>query len=197
MKDMKFDNPDGATPIDLDEADGLILPHISTRAELNRWEQDNIYEAELWFARKKDTNIIGISFICELHKRMFNKVWKWAGKFRRSDKNIGCCWTRIHENLKNLCDDANYWIENGTYEYEEIAYRFHHRIVSVHPFPNGNGRFARLISDLILERIFKKPRFTWGSENMVLACECRKKYIEALQAADSGDYSLLSKFVRS
>jgi len=171
---MKFKYPEGATPIDPDEADDLILPHISTRAELDRWEQDNIYEAELWFARKKDTNIIDISFICELHKRMFYKVWKWAGKFRRSDKNIGCCWTRIPENLKKLCDDANYWIENGTYEHEEIAYRFHHRIVSVHPFPNGNGRFARLISDLMLERLFKKPRFTWGSENLVLACECRK-----------------------
>ncbi|MDA3793155.1 MAG: mobile mystery protein B [Elusimicrobia bacterium] len=194
---MKFKYPEGATPIDLDEAEGLLVPHISNREELDRWEQDNINEAEMWLAKKKDADIISVPFITKLHKRMFNNVWKWAGKFRKSDKNIGCPWYEITQKLKILCDDANFWIENKTYPPEEIAYRFHHKLVSIHPFPNGNGRHARMMSDLILEMIFKKPRFTWGSENLVSAGKTRKRYIKSLYAADKGDYSLLSKFVRS
>lgn len=131
-----FENPDGATPLDPDELEGLKLKHITTRTELDRWEQDNIADAIDWLSkRRKKTDILTEEFITKLHIRMFGKVWTWAGSFRRSGKNIGVDWPIIAIELKNLLDDVRYWIENSTYEPEEIAARFHHRLVFIHLFP--------------------------------------------------------------
>ena len=128
---------------------------------------------------------------------MFSNVWKWAGDFRRSGKNIGVEWWSISPALKDLLKDVRIWIEEKVYGPDEIAARFHHRLVSIHPFVNGNGRHARLMTDLLLVHIFGLPRFSWGSENLLLAGECRQRYITALQAADRLDYEPLMKFVRS
>ncbi len=192
-----FDYPEGATPIDPDEAKGLLLTHITTRGELDRWEQDNIVEALTWLDRKKPTAILNEQFIKELHRRMFANVWKWAGQFWRSDKNIGGPWHQISTSLKNLCDDARLWIELLEQLPDEIAVCFHHRLVSIHPFPNGNGRHARIMTDLLLENILKRPRFTWGSEDLSRVGHRRKKYIAALQSADEQNYIPLQEFVRT
>lgn len=192
-----FDYPEGATPIDPDEAEGLLLTHITTRNELDRWEQDNIVEALTWLDRKKPTDILNEQFVKELHRRMFANVWKWAGRFRRSDKNIGGPWHQISTSLRNLCDDARLWIELQEQSPDEIAVRYHHRLVSIHPFPNGNGRHARLMTDLLLENILKRPRFTWGSEDLSRAGHTRKRYIAALHAADEQNYEPLQEFVRT
>lgn len=194
---MKFDYPAGATPIDPDETEGLLLPHITNRAELDRWEQDNIAEAETWAFRRKPKDLLSMDFVCRLHKRMFGNVWKWAGKFRRSGKNIGMDWRSIGPELKNLPADVKTWIACNSYPTDEIAARFHHRLVSIHPFANGNGRHARLMADLLLVHILGRPRFTWGRENLVQASDCRLRYIAALQAADRHDYRPLLAFVRS
>lgn len=192
-----FNYPEGATPIDTDEAEGLLLTHITTRGELDRWEQDNIIEALTWLDKKKPTDILNEQFVKELHRRMFSNVWKWAGQFRRSDKIIGGPWYQISTSLKNLCDDALLWIELREQLPDEMAVCFHHRLVSIHPFPNGNGRHARLMTDLMLENILKHPRFTWGSKDLSKAGNTRKKYIEALQAADKQNYEPLHEFVRT
>lgn len=194
---MKFDYPGGATPIEPDEAEGLLLPHITNRAELDRWEQDNIAEAEAWAFRRKPKDLLSIDFVCRLHKRMFGNVWKWAGKFRRSGKNIGVDWRSIGPEIKKLLADAKTWIACNSYPTDEIAARFHHRLVSIHPFANGNGRHARLMADLLLVHILGRPRFTWGRENLIHAGDCRQRYIAALQAADRHDYGPLLAFVRS
>ncbi len=194
---MTIDYPEGATPLEPDETEGLLLTHITTRAELDRWEHDNISQAYLWAERLKKTDFFNEDFICLLHKKMFGNVWKWAGNFRKSNKNIGINWQEIAVELKKLCDDAKAWTEFKTFTPDEFAVRFHHRLVCIHPFPNGNGRHARLMADLILEKIFKKPVFTWGSASIIKQGETRKRYIEALKAADDHDYSLLMKFVRS
>ena len=194
---MKFDYPLGATPLDPDEAAGLLLPHITNRIELDRWEQDNIAEAEVWAFRRKPQNLLSVDFICRLHKRMFGTVWRWAGEFRTTGKNIGVeCWS-IGPNLKNLLADVQTWIDLNGYPPDEIAARFHHRLVSIHLFANGNGRHARLMTDLLLVHIFGRPRFTWGRENLVQSGDCRSRYIAALQAADRRDYAPLLAFVRS
>lgn len=194
---MTFDYPDGATPLDPNEIEGLLLSHISTRSELDRWEQDNIMEGEAWAFARKQTDILSEGFICRLHKRMFGSVWRWAGKFRRSDKNIGGPWWNVPTELKNLCDDVTVWIESGSYLPDEIAARFHHRLVAIHLFPNGNGRHARTITDLLLVQRLGQSRFSWGSGNLVDAGECRRRYIEALRAADQYDYEPLMEFVRT
>lgn len=137
---MNSDYPPGATPIDPDEASGLLLPHITNRSELDRWEQDNIAEAEAWALRRKPKDLLSADFLRKLHRRMFGNVWKWAGEFRRSGKKIGIDWRTIRPALKDLLEDAKVWIEFGSYPPDEIAARFHHRLVSIHPFANGNGR---------------------------------------------------------
>jgi Fic-DOC domain mobile mystery protein B len=195
MIDFKY--PEGATPLNADETDGLLLTHITTRAELDRWEQDNINEALAWVEKHKPKDILNESFMKLLHNIMFCNVWKWAGKFRQSDKNIGVPWYRISVDLKQLCDDVEYWIENGTFSDDEIAVRFHHRLVSIHLFPNGNGRHARLATDILLENILNKSSFTWGNANLVKSGDDRKRYIESLITADKGEYKKLLEFARS
>lgn len=194
---MEFDYPAGATPLDPDEAEGLLLPHITNRRELDRWEQDNIAEAETWAFRRKPKDLLSVDFVCRLHKRMFGTVWRWAGEFRRSGKNIGVEVWSIGPALKNLLDNVKTWIESKGCPPDEIAARFHHRLVSIHLFANGNGRHARLMADLLLVHLLGRPRFTWGRESLVQAGDCRQRYITALQAADRHDYAPLLAFIRS
>ncbi len=191
------DYPEGATPIGPDEAGGLLLTHITTRGELDRWEQDNIVEALIWLEKTTPADILNEQFVKELHRRMFASVWKWAGHFRRIDKNVGGPWYQISTNLKNLFDDVRLWIELQKYPPDEMAIRFHHRLVLTHPFPNGNGRHARLMTDLLLENILNCPRFTWGSEDLSRAGNSRQRYIAALHAADKYNYEPLREFVRT
>lgn len=186
---------DGQTPLSEEEREGLIPSYITLRAELNEAEQANILAAEEW-AFKRARNVLDIDFLKELHKRMFGRVWIWAGTSRTTGKNIGVDAYRIRTDLQELINDGTYWIENGTYEPDEIAARFHHRLVCIHPYPNGNGRHARLATDLLL-RALDQPRFTWGSQNLTDPGQTRTLYIEALRAADNHDYGLLLAFVRS
>lgn len=194
---MEIKYPDGATPLDLNEIDGLLLPHITTQKELNRWEQQNILKAEEWAFGKKHKDILGQRFVCQLHKKMFGEVWKWAGQFRRTNKNLGVDKGIIAIELANLCADCSAWIEFQTYPNDEIAARFHHRLVQIHPFANGNGRHARLMADVVLKQLLGEEPFTWGQGDLVAQGDKRGQYINALKAADAHDYSELMEFVRS
>jgi len=194
---IQFDYPEGATPLDPDEAGGLLLTHITTRGELDRWEQDNILEAMAWLSKTKPTDILNEPFVKELHQRMFGNVWGWAGHFRQSDKNIGGPWYQLSASLKNLCEDTSLWLELQEETPDEIGVRFHHRLVSIHPFPNGNGRHARLMTDVLLENVMGCPGFSWGSRNLSKVGDARHLYIAALQAADSHNYGPLLEFVRT
>jgi Fic-DOC domain mobile mystery protein B len=197
---MNFVYPFGATPLDPSETEGLIPKHIATLAELNEWEQANILEAEFWLSKQSNrfNDIMTFDFIQKLHQKMFNQTWKWAGLFRRTNKNIGVDWTLMTEQLKKLIDDVQYQVNHKVYDVDEIAARFHHRLVAVYLFPNGNGRHARLMTDIFLLSL-KYPRFTWGQNSindLYEPTEVRRNYIAALQAADKHDYTLLFKFVR-
>jgi len=194
---MKIEYPDGATPLDRDEAEGLRLTHITTREQLNIFESENIRKAVVWTRSGRTRDILSESFIRQLHQKMLGDVWTWAGKFRKTNKNIGVMWDQIGIDLRHLCEDVRFWIANDIYEPDEIAFRFHHRLVLIHPFSNGNGRLARLITDLLLEQKLDSNRFSWGGGSLVSGGECRGQYISALRAADKGDYSQLSVFVRS
>lgn len=194
---MNFDYPEGATPLDLDETQGLLLPHIRTRAELDRWEQENISEAEDAVLRRKQKDILTEKYARNLHKKMFGTVWRWAGDFRSSQKNIGIEWIQIPVALHQLFQDVSGWLEYGVFPPDEIAARFHHRLVAIHAFSNGNGRHARLMADVVLVHLLGRERFSWGEDNLTNAGECRRSYIEALQAADRHDYGPLLAFVRS
>ncbi len=195
MTDPLEEQIDGQTPLTEEELEQLIPAYITLRHELNEAEQSNILEAEEWaFTRKRD--VLSEKLLDNLHKRMFGRVWRWAGKHRQSNKTIGIDAYRIPTELRQLLDDCQYWIDNSTYEPDEIAARFHHHLVLIHPYPNGNGRHARLATDLLLVSL-GRPRFTWGRVNLVDASKTRATYIEALRAADNHDIGPLLEFVRT
>ncbi len=195
---LNFKYEHGQTPLDENEKEGLRLKSITTQEELNEFEQLNVEKAVEWTIRVrfKPEKILTEKFIKDLHKKMYEDVWKWAGEYRKTDKNIGICWTQIGIELKNLMDDTKYWIQNKTYSQEEIALRFKHRIVTIHCFPNGNGRHSRMMADIIMESIFGKEIFNWHTSNMVKADETRKDYITALREADKGNINPLIEFAK-
>jgi len=195
-----YKQPVGATSLDPDEVEGLIPSHIVNREQLNALEQENIIQAQFWLNGARFKKINTEAMLRKLHKQMFGEVWKWAGTFRQTGKNIGVDAYKIAVELKNLCDDVDTWIEFSSYSNTEIAVRFHHRLVFIHLFPNGNGRHARLATDVLLAKQLNEPIFTWGKaslgqNSLDKAGVIRSNYIKALRMADAGDYSALLAFV--
>ena len=195
---LKLDYIDGQTPIDEDEKEGLLIPTISTRGELNEFEQANIQQAIEWTMRTRFTTeeILTEDFLFLVHRKMFGEVWEWAGKMRKTNKNIGVDKHFISVEVRKLIDDCIYWIANQTYSHDEIAIRFSHRIVKIHLFPNGNGRHSRLIADIMISNIFKEPVFTWGRSDLSKKNTMRKAYLEAIHLADNEIYKSLIEFAR-
>jgi Fic-DOC domain mobile mystery protein B len=196
---LEFTYIQGQSPLDEEEKEGLKIKSISIRAELDEFEQQNIEKAIAWtFKRNFILNdILTEQFIREIHKHMFDQVWSWAGQYRKSNKNIEVDKFKIISELKQLFDDCKYWIENMTFSEDEISIRFKHRLVKIHPFPNGNGRHSRLMADILIEKIFGKQIFSWGNKNLSEQSDNRKKYINAIIEADNGNYEPLLKFARS
>ncbi len=190
-----FEESEGGTDLTEEEKEGLIPSYISTRGELNQAEQQNIVKGELWAFTKK-RNPLDIKFLNDLHKKMYGEVWEWAGSYRKTARNIGIDAYRIPTELKQLVDDTQYQLDHATYPPDELAARFHHRLVFIHPFPNGNGRHSRLATDILLH-FMDQERFTWGAGDITRKGDVRSRYIAALQAADNHDYGLLIEFVRS
>ena len=188
-----FETDDNSTPLTEEEKQGLKAGWITNRSELNEMETAAIAEAEIWLMTNKN-DILSESFLKTLHKKMFGEVWLWAGSFRTTERNIGVAPYNIQPELRKLFDDIKYWIENKTYPEKEIAIRFHHRLVQIHPFPNGNGRISRLMADLLMRK-FGLPDLNWGSGDLTEISELRKQYIDALRQADRGDYTALIGFV--
>ncbi|MER0202647.1 MAG: mobile mystery protein B [Nitrosomonas sp.] len=197
MPDPLFlDDDDANTPLTDEEREQLIPAYITLRHELNEAEQINIGQALRWATARKKRDVLEQNFLRQLHKRMYGDVWRWAGQYRTSARNIGVDAYRITMDVHQAIDDACYWIEHKTYPPDEIAVRFSHRLVAIHPFPNGNGRISRLIGDLLAQQLEQEP-FTWGRANLVDAGETRARYIEALRAADNHDIKPLLLFARS
>lgn len=194
---INFHYAPGATPLDPDEAAGLLPSHIINHAQLNEWEMLNIVEGERWAFSRKHKNVLDIQFVCGLHKRMFGHTWRWAGTFRTTEKNIGIDPFQIPLALHNLCEDVKTHLAYKAYPLDEIAVRFSHRLVAIHPFANGNGRLSRTLADLLLVQ-HGAERFTWGAgADLVAEGDVRKRYLEALRAADKRNYAPLLAFVRS
>lgn len=196
MPDPLFDQDDGAnTPLTGDERDQLIPSYITLRHELNEAEQVNIADGERW-ANSRPRDVLNRDFLNELHRRMFGDVWDWAGTYRKTARNIGVDAYRISTDVQQAIDDARCWVEYETHSPDEIAIRFSHRLVAIHPFPNGNGRLSRLVGNLLAKQLGQPP-FTWGQANLTNAGETRMQYIDALRAADNHDMGPLLAFARS
>ncbi|HWQ93487.1 MAG TPA: mobile mystery protein B [Clostridia bacterium] len=198
MSNSLLSDSPGNTPISEDEIEALI-PNLATRAELNEWERENIILAERWcFSPRvlKNFHPICEADMRELHRQMFGKTWKWAGSYRKTEKTIGVPVVQINNAIAAFLGDADYWIKEKRFEPDEIAVRFHHRLVHIHPFPNGNGRHSRLIADMLAVQL-GRPRFSWGRTNLQPAGALRDRYISAIKRADEGQIKPLMEFARS
>ncbi len=193
---LTFHFTEGQTPINEEEKAGLKITSISLQRELDEVELANIAKASKWLRRKKlsPDEVFTEAFLKKLHQRMFSDTWRWAGVFRQSEKNIGVKWILVGREVKVLCDDALFWVEHETFPPKEIALRFKHRLVSIHCFPNGNGRHSRMMADVIMEKVFGLPAFSWRAAGLVSATEERRLYIQALRAADMGEIKPLVEF---
>lgn len=191
---------EGQTPLDADEMDAILIPNVITRGELDEVEQRNIEDAIRWTLERRrrftSDEILSEQFIMDLHKRMYGEVWSWAGYFRKTNKNIGVDKYEIGIRLRALLDDCRHWIKHKTFPEDEIAVRFKHRIVSIHCFPNGNGRHSRLMADLIIEKIFDNDVFSWGGRHLIKRSNFRSIYLKALREADWGNIDPLVAFAR-
>lgn len=195
MTDL-FQEPEDATPLEPHEREGLLQTWITHRRDLNEAEQENIVEGAAWARRRASLKrMLSEDFMQTLHKRMFGDVWEWAGTFRTTERNIGVEAYRIGVELASLLSDIRYWIEHETFPPDEIAIRFHHRVVAIHPFPNGNGRHARLAADLLIERLGGE-QFSWGGGSLADVGKLRARYVTALRAADNHDIAPLLEFAR-
>lgn len=198
MTDL-FQEPNDATPLTPQEREGLRQSWITHRRDLNEAEQENIVDGAVWARRQRGltpAKLLDDGFARRLHGRMFDDVWEWAGAYRQSERNIGVAPYRIAADLALLFDDVRFWIEHDTYPIDEIAVRFHHRLVSIHPFPNGNGRHARLMADLLIEKLGGEA-FSWGGGGLADVGELRARYVSALRQADGHDIGPLLAFARS
>ncbi len=191
-----FQEPEGATPLGADDIEGLKFRHITTRLQLDELESANITAGLRWVARRRTGDILTDEFVRTLHKRLFGDVWIWAGTYRLTEKNIGIDPFQISVQLRILLDDARYWAEHLVFPPREAAAYFHHRMVQIHPFPNGNGRHARIAADIFLQDYFGHPPIEWASGvDLQADSQRRNAYILALRAADAGDMKPLFSFV--
>ena len=193
ITDLQY--PEGATPLAPNELGGLKHKHITTQGELDQLEQANIESGLRWLGRQR-ADVLTDDFAITLHKRLFGDVWDWAGTFRKTGKNIGFDPMHIRVELRTLMDDAKYWADNKTYPPSEAAARLHHRLVKIHPFPDGNGRHARIMADAVLDRVYGAKPIDWaGGHDLQKMNERRTAYITALKAADQDDIGPLMKFI--
>ncbi len=188
---------DASTPLTPDERADLIPSHITTRDELNEFEARGVADADRWAFSRRRSDLLSAPFLRQLHRRMFGEVWRWAGTYSREVKRrIGVDCYLIEPQLGELFDTARYWIAHETYPADEIAVRFHHELTRIHPFPNGNGRLARLAAERLIVELGGE-RFTWGRTNLVAEAQARTAYIGALHQADRNLIKPLLQFARS
>ena len=196
---LKLEYKDGQTPLSYENKTGLLISNISTQGELDEFEQQNIGTAIQWTMGKNIAaqRLFSEQYLMLLHKKMYGEVWRWAGQFRTSDTNIGVPHHLIGIELRKLLDDVKYWYDNEVYTPQELALRFKHRLVSIHCFPNGNGRHSRLMADLIMEKLYSLEYFKWGGSKLIKADELRNNYISSLKQADIGNVEDLMNFAQS
>ena len=189
---------DGHTEIPDEVRDDLIATYIATLGELHEAEEANI--AAGTFRRSPSVaELLDDRYLRDLHRAMFDEVWRWAGRYRQHDVNIGSIdWHQVPALVRQLVDDARFWVEADTFEPDELAVRFHHRLVQIHPFVNGNGRHGRFATEFLVEGL-GRPRFTWGAGLRLDRAQLRARYRMALERMDGDrdDIGELLKFTRS
>ena len=197
---LSIDNPDGATPLSPDDLQGLKLPHIQTRAQLNEIEAANILQGQIWASNitsPSRDDIFSREFVVALHKNLLGDVWEWAGSFRLRELNIGVDPKNIPVDLNNFLEDAKLWIKFKHFSDLELSARIQHRLVQIHPFPNGNGRHSRMFTDITRVYLLNKKPLRWANVSLENISKERHAYIASLRKADGGDFSAMINYLEA
>jgi len=194
QKRIFFNDRQGQTVLSPVEKKGLKLTHISNMKELDEAEQMNINEGLLWLQGQKSEDYISEDFFQKLHLKLFGKVWRWAGVYRHTNKNIGIDYWKVPREMNGFVENANYWLKNKSYpDWPEFLAHFHHKLVFIHPFPNGNGRFSRIVTNHLC-KMNQHEAPTWQAH---LEPKVRRgHYIKSLREADDKQYSKLIDFFK-
>lgn len=196
MSSHNFIDKDGSTPLDLDQIKGIRFSHLTTMAELDEIEDQNIQKGLEWLNRQTTNNYMSMEFLCKLHEKLFCDVWEWAGKFRTVEVNISKYRSYdVGPQLKNFFEDLKLWMTSGKMNWDEISAEMHHRLVTIHPFVNGNGRTTRIYTEYVQKRNNQTPT-NWKASMADRPKERRDLYIKALRSADKNDFSLLIEFMK-
>jgi len=196
MKSHVLIDRDGSTPLDHDQLIGIKFGHLTTMGELDELEDLNIQKGLEWLNRQKGDDYLSTDFLCRLHEKLFGDVWKWAGKFRTSEVNISKYRPYdIRPQLLNFFEDVKLWIQTGKMSWDDISAEMHHRLVTIHPFPNGNGRTTRIFTEYVQKRNQQSPT-SWMASLAHDPKLRRETYIKALRKADKGEFDLLVEFMR-
>ena len=193
-KNLTGPKEEGETP--LDDLSGALVD-IKTRQELDELEHKNnnkAYAKYLLMNPSKKALPMTYQSLCEIHKDMFGEVWSWAGEKRTSEKNLGVSPVKIGSEIHRFLHELHQWEKEGAPP-SEIAAKMHHRLVAVHPFENGNGRWARLVTNLYLHKN-GQPLIQWPTDPDFVEKVFRPQYLAALKSADKGDYKPLLKLHR-
>lgn len=193
------DDPQGATPLSPDDLLGLKLPHVQTRAQLNEIEAANILQGQNWVSSLKVLTLDDIfsrDFVIALHKNLFGDIWQWAGTFRLRELNIGVEPKNIPIDLHNFLEDAKCWLEFKHFSDLELSARIQHKLVQIHPFVNGNGRHARIFTDIVRVFLLNKKPLRWAKAKLEDMTTERAAYIAGLRKADGGDFSEMVDYLK-
>ena len=189
-----------ATNVTLHDRSRLLLsssPEPSDE-DINQAELVGIVGATDW-AKRARLNPKEVKFWQRLHEQMFGQVWDWAGEWRQHEPNIGVPPHDIHPKMKSLQDDLAVWLfDECDMTALELIARFHHRLVYIHPFSNGNGRWGRLMTDVLANRELGIPSITWaagGDDLRNRESKERKKYVAAVKAGDKGEIEPLMNYL--
>lgn len=197
---MIIDEPEGSTPLDPDDMEGLKYAHVTTREQLNELEQANILAGQMWASHRTDLTVDSIfstDFVLDLHQNLFGDVWKWAGSTRTRELSIGCDPLQVRVNLGNFLEDAKLWIQYGHYSNLELCARIQHKLVEIHPFPNGNGRHSRIFTDVVRIFLLEEPPLKWAKGDLANVSDERRAYISCLKEADKGNFAPFVEYLES
>jgi Fic-DOC domain mobile mystery protein B len=197
MTDEITDQPEGATP--LDDISGLLRRDITTRGQLDEAETLNILGAVDWIERGRLRDVFTVDFYERLHSRMYDDVWEWAGDLRSvtgARPNIGVPPEMVPIELGRVAMEFNWeWQNSDQTNLLPFIAKYHHALVWVHPFNNGNGRWSRLACDVVMKRLAKKPLITWATDTLNVDSGERSQYINALKMADDFDLAPLVEYL--
>jgi Fic family protein len=166
--------------------EGITIKGKSLREHFEAHNHDKAID--YLFSIIKDDYVLRSIDILSLHGLVLRSIEEdFAGRIRNGGVRIsGANFVPPNANkVSDLLDELIDFVNTNPLELNdiELAAIFHHKLVWIHPFFDGNGRTVRLAMNLLLMRCGFPPAIILKND--------RKKYYEALNQANNGNYQKL------